>query len=155
MLPRMEKKIKKISRELAAGKIRPYPRMSFLARMSYPKLMTPYMEVEHEYDKGFYTDSRCIGCATCAKVCPTRNIVLVDHRPVWHHRCHGCMACVAYCPSKAIQFQTPPAYRKLNTVISKRLGLPEKRKRYHHPKIQAGDLMKDSITVKGKENPCD
>jgi len=150
MLPRMEKGIQKISRELAARTKRAYPRMSPLARKLYPKLMTPYMEVEHEYDKGFYTDGRCTGCGTCAKVCPIRNIAIEDGRPVWNHRCHGCMACVAYCPAKAIQFKTPPAYERLGTVISKRLCLPEKRKRYHHPLIRAADLMRDQRWVKGK-----
>jgi len=150
MLPRMEKKLKAICKELCAGKSSAYPPMSALARRLYPKLMTPYMEVEHEYDKGFYTDQRCVGCATCAKVCPTQNITMEGKRPAWNHRCHGCMACVAYCPTKAIQFQTPPAYEQLGTPISKRLCLPEKRKRYHHPAVRAKDLMKDRQRVQGK-----
>ncbi len=148
MLPRMERGVKKIGEEIAAGRSRAYPRMSPLTRRLYPRLMTPYMEVECEYDKGFYADDRCVGCATCAKVCPTRNIVLTDGRPVWQHRCHGCNACVAYCPTKAIQFKTPPAYEQLGTVISKRLRLPEKRKRYHHPSINAADLMRDKRFIK-------
>ncbi len=32
---------------------------------------------------------------------------------------------------------------RLNTVITKRLGLPEKQKKYHNPFIKAADLMKD------------
>ncbi len=151
MLPLMERKIKKIGADISARKLRAYPPMSPVTKRLYPKLMTPYMEVEHEYDKGFYTDDRCIGCATCAKVCPTKNIVIEEKRPVWHHHCHGCMACVAYCPTKAIQFKTPPAYEQLGTVISKRLCLPEKRKRYHHPLIRAADLMQDQISVKGNK----
>lgn len=151
MIPRMEKGIQKISRDISARKNRAYPQMSPLARILYPKLMTPYMEVEHEYDKGFYTDGRCVGCATCARVCPTRNIVIEDNRPVWNHRCHGCMACVAYCPTKAIQFQTPPAYVQLGTIISRRLCLPEKRKRYHNPFIRAADLMQDRFHIKVKQ----
>lgn len=78
----------------------------------------------------------------CAKVCPAQNITMEHHAPVWHHHCHGCNACVAYCPTKSIQFQKPEAYARLNTVITKRLGLPEKRKRYHNPFIKAADLMK-------------
>lgn len=148
MLPRMEKGVLKISRDIAARKHRAYPTMSPLTRRLYPRLMTPYMEVEHEYDKGFYTDGRCIGCATCAKVCPTRNITMEAGRPEWNHRCHGCMACVSYCPTKAIQFKTPPAYERLGTVISKRLCLPEKRKRYHHPTIHAADLAQDQLHIK-------
>lgn len=150
MLPRMEKGIQRISKDISARKARAYPHMSPIARKLYPKLMTPYMEVEHEYDKGFYTDARCIGCATCAKVCPTRNIVIAGGRPVWNHRCHGCMACVAYCPTKAIQFKTPQAYAQLGTMISKRLCLPEKRKRYHNPLIRAADLARDRLSIQGK-----
>lgn len=153
MLPLMEKGIRKIGREIAGRVQRPYPRMSPITRTLYPKLMTPYMNVEQEYDKGFYTDDRCVGCATCAKVCPTRNITIRDGRPVWNRRCHGCMACVAYCPAKAIQFQTPQAYRQLGTIISKRLCLPGKRKRYHHPYIRAADLMQDRQRVNAKGSP--
>lgn len=147
MLPHMERKTKEICEEIAAKKNRPYPRMSSLTRKLYPKAMGPYMAVEQEYDKGFYTDDRCIGCSTCEKVCPNRNITLTEKRPVWNHRCHGCNACVAYCPTKAIQFKTPKAYQELGTVISKILRLPEKRKRYHHPLIKASDLMKDRIDI--------
>lgn len=149
MLPRMEKGVQRIGRDIAARKRKAYPRMSPVTRRLYPKLMAPYMEVEREYDKGFYTDERCVGCAACAKVCPTRNIAMEGGRPVWNHRCHGCMACVAYCPAKAIQFKTPPAYERLGTMISKRLCLPETRKRYHHPLIQAADLMRDRTHIGG------
>lgn len=151
MLPLMERGIKKISREISARKNRAYPHMSAITRKLYPKLMIPYIEVEHEYDKGFYTDDRCLGCSTCVKVCPTQNIVMEENRPVWNHRCHGCMSCVAYCPTKAIQFKTPQAYEQLGTIISKRLGLPEKRKRYHNPFIKATDLMQNRQCIYDKK----
>jgi len=151
MLPYMEKEIERTGKNISARKNRAYPLMSPIARKLYPKLIMPYMEVEHEYDRGFYTNDRCIGCATCAKVCPTRNIIMEDGRPVWNHRCHGCMACVAYCPTRAIQFKTPQAYRQLGTIISKRLCLPERRKRYHNPFIRADELMKDKINIKACE----
>lgn len=152
MVPLMERGIRKIGRELSARKLRAYARMSPITRMLYPKLMAPYMEVEHEYDKGFFTDGRCSGCGTCAKVCPTQNIAIEGGRPAWNHRCHGCMACVAFCPTKAIQFKTPRAYEQLGTAISKRLCLPEKRKRYHNPFIRAADLMRDRQCVYGKKD---
>ena len=55
MIPYMERSMIKIGRKINAKKKRPYPHMSFLTRKLYPRLMTPYMEVETEYDKGFYT----------------------------------------------------------------------------------------------------
>jgi len=150
MIPYMEKKIDKISKEISERKNRAYPIMAWLTRKLYPKRMAPYLEIEREYDKGFYTDERCAGCGICSKVCPTQNIEIAEGRPVWNHRCHGCMACVAYCPAKAIQFKTPKAYKQLNTAISRILCLPEKRKRYHNPFIKAADLMVDRQYVKGK-----
>ena len=147
MLPYMEKSIQKVSKEIRKKKQRPYPHMAFLTQKLYPRVMTPYMEIEKEYDNGFFTDERCTGCGICAKVCPTQNIRLQDKHPTWNHHCHGCNACVSYCPTKAIQFKTPPAYEQLGTFISKRLCLPEKRKRYHHPSIKALDLMTDQKCI--------
>lgn len=150
MIPYMENRINRISKEIYERRNRPYPAMAWCTRKLYSKLMTPYMEVEQEYDKGFYTDERCAVCEICVKICPTQNIAIQKGRPVWKHHCHGCMACVAYCPTKAIQFKTPKAYEQLNTVISKRLCLPEKRKRYHNPFIMAKDLMVDKRYVEPK-----
>lgn len=152
MIPYMENRINRIGKEIFERRNRPYPTMAWLTRKLYSKLMTPYMEVEREYDKGFYTDERCAGCEICVKICPTQNIAIQKGRPVWKHHCHGCMACVAYCPTKAIQFKTPKAYEQLNTVISKRLCLPEKRKRYHNPFIMAKDLMVDKRYVEPKSD---
>ena len=147
MLPYMERQIKRTAAEIDLKKLRKYPHMSRLSRKRYDKAMKPYLAVEHEYDKGFYTDDRCKICKICQKVCPNKNITFENGRPVWNHHCHGCNACVAYCPTKAIQFRTPQAYRELGTFISKILCLPEKRKRYHHPAITAKDLMKDTENI--------
>ncbi len=141
MLPLMEKNMLKTAREISEKKIRKYPHMSFITRKLFPKLMVPYLDIEHEYDKGFFTDKRCIGCSTCERVCPNKNIVIEDGRPKWNHNCNGCNACVVYCPTKAIQFKRPKAYDELGTLMTKLLGLPDKRKRYHNPHINARDLM--------------
>lgn len=143
MIPYSEKKAVKIGKEIKRNRRKAYPKMSPVTRRLYPKAITPYMNIEHEYDKGFYTSDACVGCEICSKVCPCRNITFDNNRPVWNHRCHGCNACVVYCPTKAIQFKTPEAYVQLGTVISKKLGLPQNRKRYHNPYINAKDLMKN------------
>ena len=143
MVPRMERKSAAIGREIAAGKLRRYPAASPLAKRLHPKMMRPFLEVQHEYDKGFYPSDACTGCGTCARVCPCRNITLAQGRPVWNHACEGCNACVVYCPAKAIQFRTPEAYARLDNPVSRRLGLPEGRTRYHNPRVTAADLMGD------------
>ena len=143
MLPYMEKQMKRAGDEIRQKSQRACPRMSPITRKRFSKVMDPYLQIESEYDKGFYTDDRCTGCGTCSKVCPTRNISMNERKPVWNHNCHGCNACVVYCPTKAIQFKTPEAYMELKTIVSRNLRLPEKRKRYHHPKIKAKDLMCD------------
>jgi len=143
MIPHMEKRSRRIGKEVAMRKRRKYPVMSPLAKMLYPRLMIPFLKVQHEYDKGFYSSGACTGCETCRKVCPCKNITFSGNRPVWNHACEGCNACVVYCPTKAIQFKTPEAYVRLDNIITRRLGLPEKRTRYHNPHITAADLMED------------
>ena len=147
MVPLADRGAQKIGKEVAAQKLRKYPAMSPVSKWLYPKTMVPFLTVQHEYDKGFYTTDACMGCEICRKVCPCKNITFSDKRPVWNHTCEGCNACVAYCPTKAIQFKTPEAYARLNNPITRRLGLPENRTRYHNPAVTATDLMKDAEDI--------
>lgn len=148
MVPLSDRQARKIGQEIAAGRRRnPPPRMSPLSRWLYPKLMLPFLNLQHEYDKGFYTTDACTGCEICRKVCPCQNITFSAGRPVWNHSCEGCNACVAYCPTKALRFQTPEAHIRLNNFITRRLGLPETRTRYHNPHITASDLAKNASEI--------
>lgn len=143
MVPYSERRCREIGREVASGKERRYPAMSPVARALYPKMMVPFLEVQREYDKGFYASDACIGCEVCRRVCPCGNITFAEGRPVWNHAYEGCNACVAYCPTKAVQFQTPEAYARLDNAVTRRLGLPESRTRYHNPHVTASDLMRN------------
>jgi ferredoxin len=55
----------------------------------------------------FYSDSRCMGCGTCEKVCPSQKIRLIDNKPVWQNnvKCFLCYACINYCPVQASQIK--------------------------------------------------
>ena len=136
-----------VGKKIAQKKQNKYPKMSRVTRRLYSKMMMPFINIQHEYDKGFYPSEDCIGCGICQKVCPCHNITMDDKHPVFNHQCIGCNACVVYCPKKAIKFRTPEAYRKLDNIITRKLKLPDKRKRYHHPNITAQDLMKDREVI--------
>ena len=147
MVPHSERRARKFAMEIAAKKQHPYPRMSAITRRLYKRMMQPFLDVRHEYDKGFYTSDQCIGCGLCQRICPVRNITITDKHPVWNHDCNGCNACVVYCPKKAILFKTPKAYEELDNAVTRRLGLPENRTRYHNPYITARDLVADGEEI--------
>jgi ferredoxin len=63
---------------------------------------TPEADRIRNMDRGFRVLSACMGCGTCARVCPVHNIVIRNGRPEWLHRCENCLACYNWCPQKAI-----------------------------------------------------
>ncbi len=86
-------------------------------RMSFPKV--PVM------DRKFWADEKCDGCPVCARVCPVRNIVMAEGRPVWQGRCEQCFACLQWCPREAVQYgRKTPRYE-----------------RYHHPEVSLKDIL--------------
>jgi formate hydrogenlyase subunit 6/NADH:ubiquinone oxidoreductase subunit I len=83
-----------------------------------------YYEMIALTDKSIYVDEKCDGCAVCEKVCPVKNIKIVDSKPVWQHRCEMCLACDEWCPKRAIHH-----WSKV------------KGKDYHHPSVTLSDMM--------------
>lgn len=76
-------------------------------------------------------NDKCVGCGTCAKLCPKGNIKLTDGRPVIGTDCIGCMACVEFCPTEAIN------------VGRITVG----RKRFHNANVSADDLTQKIIHI--------
>ena len=67
----------------------------------------------------------CDGCGICRRVCPMRNIEIVERKPVWGNDCETCLACFHWCPQNAIKWELP--------------GIGS-RTQYHHPDIDATDI---------------
>jgi len=95
-----------------------------------------------EYDGAkdyFYSDSKCIGCGICEKVCLSEKIKLVDKKPAWQRnvKCYLCYACLNYCPAHSIQIKSK-IYMKSYT---------EENERYCHPYATANDIagQKDGV----------
>ena len=71
----------------------------------------------------------CVGCGTCAKVCPMGCIHLENGKPIHDYtNCANCMACIQHCPTKAIQFAST-----MKEVNSK--------ERYRHSEISLAEII--------------
>lgn len=82
---------------------------------------------------GYYADSTCIKCGTCAKVCPSTTCRMHEGRPVWHPEvgCFYCFACFNFCPVQAIL---------IKEKYTRKDG------RYHHPSVRAEDIAAQKMT---------
>ncbi|MDD3275202.1 MAG: EFR1 family ferrodoxin [Candidatus Omnitrophica bacterium] len=75
--------------------------------------------------RGFWSTEACTKCGLCAKICPVGNIQLQGGRPFWLLHCQHCMGCLQWCPAQAIEYR----------------NFTRGKGRYHHPEIQALDLI--------------
>jgi NAD-dependent dihydropyrimidine dehydrogenase PreA subunit len=73
--------------------------MTFLkSRIIYPLFCKHAMS-----SRPFHTTEKCTACGLCAKICPTKNIIVTD-KPVWGDHCTQCLACIHRCPEKTIEY---------------------------------------------------
>ncbi len=149
-VPKTERKLGIIAREIAGFTKREYPRENRFIKKKRERVMTPYLELQKYADNPFTISEECISCGLCSRVCPCKNIKLTDGTPTFMHHCANCMACVVSCPKRAIGYEITVGDRKLldasgsKTFLVKIMGLPKKRKLYMNPYITATDLTKDS-----------
>jgi len=118
-----DKKIQDIAGKIRKGlTVRPgiAPFSSLLKRFMYEGFIRQIREM----DRQFVSDEKCTHCGTCSRVCPVKNIVMVEEKPTWQHHCELCMACLNLCPAQAIQW----------TEKTKGRG------RYRHPDLKVADM---------------
>jgi len=93
-------------------------------------LLLPFLN--RLYNVEFYSDSKCVGCGTCEKVCLSGKIKMFNGKPLWQKdfQCFFCHACLNYCPEQAVQIRST-RFLKLYT---------EENGRYSHPYAAADDI---------------
>ena len=56
-----------------------------------------------EYSSKLKIDKeKCVGCGECERLCPMKNITIVEHKAVSDNRCTMCYRCINKCPKQAI-----------------------------------------------------
>lgn len=124
-----ERKVKRIAKDIKNRKEkRPLKKGLFYKEKNesaLQKSIASYNDICAQYT---VADS-CIGCGTCARVCPTNNISIKDKKPVFAEECNQCMACIQWCPKRAIDFENKAATRNL----------------YHHKDVSLKDMMINRI----------
>ncbi|MCK9582561.1 MAG: EFR1 family ferrodoxin [Endomicrobiales bacterium] len=125
MFAEADKKIEKIATYIKSGKKGFIQKGSALTNWLFSGIIYKGgIKAFAKSDSKFWVDQNCTKCGICAKVCPVKNIILVDGKPTWQGNCQACMACLQWCPTKSIQ-------QGKNTA---------KRKRYHHPQAKLEDF---------------
>ncbi|MDI6725270.1 MAG: EFR1 family ferrodoxin [Methanobacterium sp.] len=84
-----------------------------------------YEEILPLMDNSFYTDENCIGCSNCSRICPVKNIKIVDGKAEWQHHCEFCLTCFHWCREGAIK----------SSELTKTV-------RYHHPDVKLLDMLR-------------
>lgn len=96
----------KIVKAVADIKVGRYPKeglgtFSRLAGFISQRLWFGHRTKEYSNKLKIDTD-KCIGCSKCAKICPTKNILMQDNKAKGNDKCTVCYRCVNACPKQAI-----------------------------------------------------
>ncbi len=89
---------------------------NFVGGMFYPAALSSFQKTGRDYA----VNDKCNACRTCEKVCPRKNISMVDDKPSWQDDCEMCFACLQWCPQKAIQYKgiTPSDEKRHNPQVA-------------------------------------
>jgi stage IV sporulation protein B len=96
-----EKKIERICKDLEKGKIRKRGFNKFSNIMGKCQGMH-WIEIEEKNKSSVQVDDDCIKCGLCTKICPMKNLDLVNGEIVQNNNCILCYRCVNACCRKSI-----------------------------------------------------
>ena len=102
------------------------PKAAVFEKMSEGMAMTNAKRAEK-----FSVNGSCIGCGTCAGLCPRGNIKLEGGKPVFGTDCIGCLSCIQFCPKQAINIGS----------------ITENRERFPNPKVKPAELTEKIIHI--------
>jgi ferredoxin len=118
-----EKSNKKIIPIIDSIKMKRSNRVNRLTKI-FQFINRKFIKKVSDMDKDFTVGNNCTGCGICEKVCPVKNIVLVNNKPQYNYHCEQCVACIQFCPEKAINYK----------------DVTQKRRRYTNPEINYKEL---------------
>jgi ferredoxin len=123
-----DKEARKITVDIMTKAASVIPKTKPLPALLYKSMVPSYSKKAQEYQ---VSDS-CIGCKTCANICPVDNITFngTTGKPVFGDHCEQCMACIQWCPRQAINYKNKT----------------QKRGRYHHPDITLDEMTAAKAT---------
>ena len=82
---------------------------------AFKRLVAFTLRIEHPampiIGKTFRATKTCVGCGACEKLCPQRNIRMVNGKPKFGMHCVGCMACSFGCPKDALRISVLNGWR--------------------------------------------
>jgi len=116
----IEGQIEQIKNDINAKKTRVQKRF-FLKTLFFNIPALCFNSLKGSVDKSFYVDeNKCTKCQVCTKVCPVKNIALINNKICFKHNCMLCTACINNCPSKAIhnKFEKDKNLRFRNENVS-------------------------------------
>lgn len=61
-----------------------------------------YNKTKNYTDRLKINNEKCIGCGLCEKLCPMKNITLINSIAVGGNKCTMCYRCISKCPKQAI-----------------------------------------------------
>jgi len=131
ILNRSEKKLEQIIIDIKERKHNNVKKSNKIFNKLYQKSITDIPS------KDYNVNENCSNCGTCVRLCPVKNIEIIDGKHQFKNYCEQCLSCIHYCPQKAINYK----------------NVTQKRRRYNNPEINYEELIKFNKEGKFEENP--